>query len=549
MSILRVHDVSIRYMTGDFKDIGVKEYLMRRLTHNYHVQEFWADRHISFELEEGEMMGIIGSNGAGKSTLLKAIAGIMEPTEGYIERDGKIVALLELGSGFDGDLTVKENTYLRGAMLGYTRRFMDNTYDQIIEFSGLKEFEDRPFKQLSSGMKSRLAFSIASLVEPEILILDEVLSVGDGGFKKKSEAKMTEIIKGGATTILVSHSLSQVQQLCTKILWLERGEQVAYGDTSILCSLYQQFLDRTLTLEQAKACWRRLNRHFDYLVVGAGLFGAVFAKEASKLGKHCLVVDRRRALGGAAMCEEQDGITVHKYGPHIFHTDEKDLWRYISRYTEMLPCDGGYGERYQGIASEGYSGFVQTLLKGLSFVLGVKGEDVMKAFPDVADKVIYTGSIDEFFENCFGRLRYWCRRYENETINMPEFQKTAIVEVNDDKTRLNRIIEYKHFTGAAGDKTVIAREYLDETPGAGERYEPVCSVEDEQILQKYKQKAEQDYPNVIFAGRLGEYKPYTMAQTIKAARALARSLAEQTPVEELAAPTLNTCAEEEKRVP
>ena len=191
------------------------------------------------------MLGIIGANGAGKSTLLKAISGIMEPTRGWVHREGTIAALLELGSGFDGDLTVRENTYLRGAMLGYTRRFMDETYGQIIEFAELKEFEDRPFKQLSSGMKSRLAFSIASLVEPDILILDEVLSVGDGAFRKKSEAKMKEIISGGATTILVSHSLNQIRQMCSKILWLDKGKQVEFGsDVQGICDRYAEFLEK-----------------------------------------------------------------------------------------------------------------------------------------------------------------------------------------------------------------------------------------------------------------------------------------------------------------
>ena len=172
MEVLNVENVSIRYMTGDFKDIGLKEYVMRRLKKNYQVTEFWADKNITFSLEQGDMLGIIGTNGAGKSTLLKAISGIMEPTEGKVERKGTIAALLELASGFDGDLTVRENTYLRGAMLGYTRKFMDEMYGEIITFSGLAEFQDRPFKHLSSGMKSRLAFSIASLVNPDILILD-----------------------------------------------------------------------------------------------------------------------------------------------------------------------------------------------------------------------------------------------------------------------------------------------------------------------------------------------------------------------------------------
>ena len=247
--ILKVENVSIKYITGDFKSIGLKEYVMRRLKGNYTVKEFWANKNITFNLEEGDMLGIIGTNGGGKSTLLKAVSGIMRPSEGTIVRHGTIAALLELGSGFDGDLTVKENAYLRGAMLGYTRKFMDETYEQIIDFAELKEFEDRPFKQLSSGMKSRLAFSIASMVRPDILILDEVLSVGDGAFRKKSEAKMKEIINGGATTILVSHSLNQVRSMCSKILWLHKGKQINFGsDVQKICDDYQSFLDGKLKI-------------------------------------------------------------------------------------------------------------------------------------------------------------------------------------------------------------------------------------------------------------------------------------------------------------
>ena len=254
MSILEVDHVSIRYMTGDFKEIGLKEFFMRKLTHNYQVVEFWADRDVTFSLEKGDMLGIIGTNGAGKSTLLKVISGIMEPTQGRVHREGSIAALLELGSGFDGDLTVRENTYLRGAMLGYTRKFMDETYDQIIDFAELREFQDRPFKQLSSGMKSRLAFSIASLVNPDILILDEVLSVGDGAFRKKSENKMKEIIHGGATTILVSHSIEQVREMCSKILWLHKGRQVTFTDqVEEVCNQYQQFLNGEIPLPVEKS--------------------------------------------------------------------------------------------------------------------------------------------------------------------------------------------------------------------------------------------------------------------------------------------------------
>ncbi len=240
--MLKVDNVSISYKIGDFKDIGLKEWTMRHLKRNYHVETFMAVENVFFELTEGDMLGIIGTNGAGKSTLLKAVIGVMEPRSGTIERNGNISALLELASGFDGDLTIKENAYLRGAMLGYTREFMDETYQQILDFSELWDFEDRPFKQLSTGMQSRLAFSIASMVQPEILILDEVLSVGDGAFQEKSAKKMHEIIDGGAATILVSHSLSQVRALCNKVLWLDHGKQVAYGLSDDICDAYEEFL-------------------------------------------------------------------------------------------------------------------------------------------------------------------------------------------------------------------------------------------------------------------------------------------------------------------
>ena len=236
--MLSCEDVSIRYRMGDFQNIGLKEWVARRLTGRYRVVDFWANRDISFTLDEGDMLGIIGANGAGKSTLLKIIAGIMEPTYGRVVRNGQVAALLELASGFDGDLTVKENAYLRGAMLGYTRAFMDATYGQIIDFAELREFEDRPFKQLSSGMKSRLAFSIASLVKPEILILDEVLAVGDGAFRKKSE-----IIKGGTATILVSHSIAQIRSLCNKVMWLHKGRKIEFtDDVKGCCDRYEEFL-------------------------------------------------------------------------------------------------------------------------------------------------------------------------------------------------------------------------------------------------------------------------------------------------------------------
>ena len=182
-TIIEAKNVSVKYVTGDLRNIGLKEYLMKKLTRKYEIKSFMAVNNVSFTTEQGDMLGIIGNNGAGKSTLLKVVTKIMQPSSGTVKVNGRIAALLELASGFDGDLNLKENAYLRGAMLGYTREFMDKKYPEILAFSELQEFEQRPFKQLSSGMKSRIAFSIASMIEPEILILDEVLSVGDGAFQ------------------------------------------------------------------------------------------------------------------------------------------------------------------------------------------------------------------------------------------------------------------------------------------------------------------------------------------------------------------------------
>ncbi len=260
MSVLTVNDVSIRYMVGNFKHIGLKDYVIRRLKGTYEVKEFWADRHVTFSIDKGDMLGIIGTNGAGKSTLLKAVTGIMVPTEGTIRHTGTIAALLELTSGFDNDLTVRENTYLRGAVLGYTRKFMDDAYDEIIRFAELEEFQDTPFYQLSSGMKSRLAFSIASLVNPDILILDEVLSVGDGAFRAKSEEKMREIISSGAATILVTHQIEQVRLMCNKVLWLHKGEQKLFtDDVQGACDKYEAFLEKRLQAQKKKVAEQRKN--------------------------------------------------------------------------------------------------------------------------------------------------------------------------------------------------------------------------------------------------------------------------------------------------
>lgn len=240
--VIKVNNVSIKYITGDFRNIGLKDFVIKKIKGNYKVKEFWADKNISFSLKKGDLLGIVGSNGSGKTTLLTAIAGVMEPSAGTIETNGKIVALLELSAGFDEDLTAKENIFLRGAMLGYTEEFIKEKYDSIIEFGELKEFEDQPIKQFSSGMKSRLAFSIACLVSPDIIIIDEVLSVGDGSFRKKSYEKMKEILQSGVTGILVSHSTDTIRKLCNKVLWLDHGKQVVLTDDVNTClNAYEEF--------------------------------------------------------------------------------------------------------------------------------------------------------------------------------------------------------------------------------------------------------------------------------------------------------------------
>ena len=243
---VEVSNVSIDFVIGDIKDIGLKDFVIRKIQRKDDRRTFKALDGVSFTLEEGDSCGIIGKNGAGKSTLLKVVSGILRPTAGYANVEGNIAALLELGSGFDPNLTVRENTYLRGAMLGYTRQFMNEVYDRIIEFAELEEFQDMTYKKLSSGMRSRLAFSIACLVKPEILILDEVLSVGDASFRGKSEAKMKEIISGGAITLFVSHSLAQVRKVCNKVVWLEKGKQIAFGDCKEICDKYEASINAEL---------------------------------------------------------------------------------------------------------------------------------------------------------------------------------------------------------------------------------------------------------------------------------------------------------------
>lgn len=237
---IEVRDVSMKFNLSQEKLDSLKEYVIKLLKRQLKYNEFWALKHINFNVEKGDRIGILGLNGAGKSTLLKVIAGVFKPTEGEIIRHGRIVPLLELGAGFDSQYTGKENIYLYGSVLGYSKQFVDEKFDEIVEFSELGDFIDVPIKNYSSGMKARLGFSIATLVEPDILILDEVLSVGDAKFRKKSEAKIMSMFGSGVTVLFVSHSLEQVQRLCNKAILLDHGELIAQGTIEEVSAVYEE---------------------------------------------------------------------------------------------------------------------------------------------------------------------------------------------------------------------------------------------------------------------------------------------------------------------
>jgi len=219
---------------------NLKEYVIKLLKRQLLFQEFWALRDISFEVERGDRLGIVGLNGAGKSTLLKIISGVMKPTEGNVDIHGRVVPLLELGAGFDHNYTGRENIYLNGAILGYSKEFIEEKFHEIVEFSEIGQFIDVPLKNYSSGMKARLGFSIATVVEPEILILDEVLSVGDAKFKQKSEERILQLFDKGITVLFVSHSTEQVQRLCNKAIWLEHGKIIMQGSADEVCTKYAE---------------------------------------------------------------------------------------------------------------------------------------------------------------------------------------------------------------------------------------------------------------------------------------------------------------------
>ncbi len=241
-TVIKVENVGMEYNLNKEKVDNLKEYVIKFLKRELKFTKFWALRGVSFEVEKGDKLGIIGLNGAGKSTLLKLISGVIKPTEGSIEIRGKIVPLLELGSGFDHEYTGRENIYLKGSLLGYSKKYLEEKIEEIIEFSELGDFIDIPLKNYSTGMSARLAFSIATVVEPEIMILDEVLAVGDAKFREKSETRMKSLLGEDVTVLYVSHTLNSVRQLCNKAIWLENGQLVMKGPVKDVCDKYEEWI-------------------------------------------------------------------------------------------------------------------------------------------------------------------------------------------------------------------------------------------------------------------------------------------------------------------
>ena len=236
--IIKAENLTLCYRMSYDRIKSIKEYLVALVKRKVKYTDFYALDNVSFEINKGEVVGIIGNNGAGKSTLLKVIAGILRPTRGTVTLEGNVAPMLELGSGFDADLTGRENIYLNGAILGYSEEFLKEKFDEIVEFSELGDFINIPVRNYSSGMMMRLAFSIASMVSPDILILDEIMAVGDASFQEKSRARMMEMMSHGTTVLLVSHSIEQIRQLCDRVIWLDHGKMLAIGDTQEICDQY-----------------------------------------------------------------------------------------------------------------------------------------------------------------------------------------------------------------------------------------------------------------------------------------------------------------------
>ncbi len=622
---IEVENVKIRFNLASEKVDNLKEYAIKLMKHELMFQEFLALQDISLKIKKGESWGFVGANGSGKSTLLKTISGILQPYEGTVKVNGRIAPLIELGAGIDPQLTARENIYLNGMVLGHSREFMEKHFDEIVEFSNLDKFLDSPVKNFSSGMKARLGFAVATVVNPDILVVDEVLEVGDMRFRRKCNERMQQMLSGGTTLLYVSHNIESVRNLCQYAVWLDEGKIRMIGPSSEVCDAYAAEQEEQVQKKQKekRERLRKEGRKYDYLIVGAGLYGAVFARELMKRGKRCLVIDRRSHIGGNIYTEDVDGIQVHKYGAHIFHTSNQRVWKYVNRFADFnnyinspvavykdelynLPFNmntfsklwglkkpqevqakiaeqiadlhitdpqnleeqalslvgrdvyeklvKGYTEKqwgrdcrelpafiirrlplrftynnnyfndfYQGIPRGGYTGMVEKLLTNVDVMLETDFFEYRKEHPDMFDKVIYTGMIDEYFDFCYGHLEYRSVRFETERVEEANYQGNAVVNYTDREVPYTRVIEHKHFEPEAEqenpkDFSIISREYSMEWKPGIDPYYPVNDEKNNALYEKYRALAEQE-KNVIFGGRLGSYKYYDMDKVIEAALA------------------------------
>lgn len=236
--------VSMHFNIASEKLENIKEYFIKLIRRQLFFKDFVALDDVNVDIKKGEVFGIVGTNGSGKSTLLKILSGILQPTTGKVEIDGTIAPLIELGAGFDGDLTAKENIYLNGAVLGYKKKFIEEHFDAIVDFAELRDFMEMPIKNYSSGMVARIAFAIATIIKPDILIVDEILSVGDFMFQEKCEKRIAELMEGGTTVIIVSHTIGQIERLCDRVMWLEKSKVKMIGDTKEVCEAYRNMANK-----------------------------------------------------------------------------------------------------------------------------------------------------------------------------------------------------------------------------------------------------------------------------------------------------------------
>ena len=621
--VIDVDQVSIRFNLASEKVDNLKEYAIKLMKHELMFQEFLALKDVSLKVKKGESWGLIGTNGSGKSTLLKTISGILKPYKGTVTTKGSIAPLIELGAGFDGNLTGRENIYLNGMVLGHSRKFMDEHFDEIVQFANLKKFLDSPIKNFSSGMKARLGFSVATVVNPDILIVDEVLEVGDYNFRRRCQERMQQMLSGGTTLLFVSHNIQTVKNLCDNAIWLDKGVVRMAGPSAIVCDAYKVEQDRIARekKEEKRRKLREQQKPYDYLVVGAGLYGAVFASEMTKKGKRCLVIDKRNHIGGNIYTKDVDGIQVHQYGAHIFHTSDKQVWNYVNKLTEFnnyinspvavykdelynlpfnmntfsrlwnlrtpkevqakiqeqiadlhitepknleeqalslvgkdvyeklikgytekqwgrdckeLPAfiirrlplrftyDNNYfNDRYQGIPVGGYTQMVEKLLDNIDVMLETDFFTYRKEHPEMFKKVVYTGMIDEYFDYCYGHLEYRTVRFETERLEEENHQGNAVVNYTEREVPYTRVIEHKHFAPEEErehpkDFTIISREYSTEWKPGIEPYYPVNDEKNSTLYEQYAELAKKE-KDVIFGGRLGQYKYYDMDKVIRAA--------------------------------